>query len=136
MSDGTITCYGTGVIVVMIRGVVICCVSRVLQGVSDGMIVGVGTEVIAAEGSIVTAGGIDAHIHYICPQQVRATLSACDQRVAVPLSLSLFCEMQCCVEIVYRIIAGTTAFAVYIAEHSVICPFRSSMIRKIRLFPL
>ncbi len=32
--------------------------------------VGPGTEAIAAEGSIVTAGGIDSHIHFICPQQV------------------------------------------------------------------
>ncbi|MBX2814019.1 MAG: urease subunit alpha [Myxococcales bacterium] len=34
------------------------------------IVVGPGTEVIAAEGQIVTAGGIDAHIHFICPQQV------------------------------------------------------------------
>ncbi|MEO1933811.1 MAG: urease subunit alpha, partial [Myxococcales bacterium] len=34
------------------------------------IIIGPGTEVIAAEGQIVTAGGIDAHIHFICPQQV------------------------------------------------------------------
>jgi len=33
------------------------------------IIVGPGTEVIAGEGRIVTAGGIDAHIHFICPQQ-------------------------------------------------------------------
>ena len=32
--------------------------------------VGAGTEVIAGEGMIVTAGGIDAHIHFICPQQI------------------------------------------------------------------
>src|SRR5262249_40484367 len=31
------------------------------------MIIGPGTEVIAGEGSIVTAGGIDTHVHYICP---------------------------------------------------------------------
>ncbi|RLM08905.1 urease subunit alpha [Gibbsiella quercinecans] len=31
--------------------------------------IGAGTEIIAAEGKIVTAGGIDAHIHFICPQQ-------------------------------------------------------------------
>src|SRR5262249_59071370 len=36
--------------------------------VTWGMIVGVTTEVIAAEGMIVTAGGIDSHIHFICPQ--------------------------------------------------------------------
>ncbi|MDT0498525.1 urease subunit alpha [Algiphilus sp. W345] len=34
------------------------------------IVIGPGTEVIAAEGKIVTAGGIDAHIHFICPQQV------------------------------------------------------------------
>jgi urease subunit alpha len=32
--------------------------------------IGAGTEVIAGEGMIVTAGGVDAHIHFICPQQV------------------------------------------------------------------
>eukprot|EP00742_Colponemidia_sp_Colp-10_P002757 GILJ01002947.1.p1 GENE.GILJ01002947.1~~GILJ01002947.1.p1 ORF type:complete len:839 (+),score=116.64 GILJ01002947.1:55-2571(+) len=41
----------------------------VMDGVSENMIVGVTTEVIAGEGKIVTAGGMDAHIHYICPQQ-------------------------------------------------------------------
>lgn len=34
------------------------------------IIVGPGTEAIAAEGKIVTAGGIDVHIHFICPQQI------------------------------------------------------------------
>ena len=38
------------------------------------IVVGPGTEVIAAEGQIVTAGGIDAHIHMICPQQVDEAL--------------------------------------------------------------
>ncbi len=32
------------------------------------IIIGAGTEVIAGEGSILTAGGIDSHIHFICPQ--------------------------------------------------------------------
>ncbi len=36
--------------------------------------VGAGTEVIAGEGSIVTAGGIDTHIHFICPQQIEEAL--------------------------------------------------------------
>src|SRR5262249_42368909 len=36
--------------------------------VTPGMLVGVGTEVVAAEGLIVTAGTIDAHVHFICPQ--------------------------------------------------------------------
>ena len=38
------------------------------------IIVGPGTEVIAGEGLIATAGGIDAHIHFICPQQVEEAL--------------------------------------------------------------
>ncbi|HBD10903.1 MAG TPA: urease subunit alpha [Porticoccaceae bacterium] len=44
--------------------------------VQDGVdiIVGPGTEVIAGEGQILTAGGIDAHIHFICPQQVEEAL--------------------------------------------------------------
>ena len=36
--------------------------------------IGPGTEVIAGEGNIVTAGGIDAHIHFICPQQIEEAL--------------------------------------------------------------
>src|SRR6478672_5288526 len=40
-----------------------------MAGVSPGMVVGVTTEAIAAEGLIATAGGIDAHVHFICPQQ-------------------------------------------------------------------
>jgi urease subunit alpha len=40
------------------------------------IIVGPGTEIIAGEGKIVTAGGIDAHIHFICPQQVEEALSS------------------------------------------------------------
>ncbi len=38
------------------------------------MVVGPGTEVIAGEGMIVTAGGIDSHIHFICPQQIEEAL--------------------------------------------------------------
>ncbi|KFZ12333.1 hypothetical protein V501_04285 [Pseudogymnoascus sp. VKM F-4519 (FW-2642)] len=41
----------------------------VMNGVTEGMIVGSCTDVMAGEGMIVTAGGIDTHIHYICPQQ-------------------------------------------------------------------
>jgi urease subunit alpha len=36
--------------------------------------IGAGTEVIAGEGAIVTAGGIDTHIHFICPQQIEEAL--------------------------------------------------------------
>ena len=38
------------------------------------IIIGPGTEAIAAEGKIVTAGGFDSHIHYICPQQIDEAL--------------------------------------------------------------
>ncbi|MBV8652893.1 MAG: urease subunit alpha, partial [Alphaproteobacteria bacterium] len=38
------------------------------------IIIGPGTEAIAGEGKIVTAGGIDAHIHFICPQQIEEAL--------------------------------------------------------------
>ena len=38
------------------------------------IVIGPGTEVIAGEGKILTAGGIDAHIHFICPQQVEEAL--------------------------------------------------------------
>jgi len=40
------------------------------------IIIGPGTEVIAGEGSILTAGGIDAHIHFICPQQIEEALTS------------------------------------------------------------
>ncbi|HIE92194.1 MAG TPA: urease subunit alpha, partial [Acidobacteria bacterium] len=48
----------------------------VMAGVSDGMVVGVTTEAIAGEGMILTAGGIDAHIHFIAPQQVYEALAS------------------------------------------------------------
>jgi urease subunit alpha len=40
------------------------------------IVVGPGTEVIAGEGHILTAGGIDTHIHFICPQQVETALAS------------------------------------------------------------
>ena len=40
------------------------------------IIIGPGTEVIAGEGKILTAGGIDSHIHFICPQQVEEAISS------------------------------------------------------------
>ena len=45
-------------------------------GELDSMIIGAGTEVIAGEGSIVTAGGIDSHIHFICPQQIDEAIAS------------------------------------------------------------
>ncbi len=38
------------------------------------IVIGPGTEVIAGEGKIVTAGGMDSHIHFICPQQIEEAL--------------------------------------------------------------
>jgi len=40
------------------------------------IVIGPGTEIIAGEGRIVTAGGIDSHIHFICPQQVEEAVAA------------------------------------------------------------
>ncbi len=44
--------------------------------IQDGVtiVIGPGTEVIAGEGQILTAGGIDSHIHFICPQQIEEAL--------------------------------------------------------------
>jgi urease subunit alpha len=39
-----------------------------------GIIIGPGSEVIAGEGKIITAGGIDVHVHFICPQQIEEAL--------------------------------------------------------------
>ncbi|MBV9656552.1 MAG: urease subunit alpha [Verrucomicrobia bacterium] len=46
------------------------------SGITPGMIVGANTEVLAGEGCIVTAGGIDTHIHFICPQQIEHALAS------------------------------------------------------------
>jgi urease subunit alpha len=40
------------------------------------IVIGPGTEAIAGEGQILTAGGIDAHIHFICPQQIEEALTS------------------------------------------------------------
>ena len=40
------------------------------------IVIGAATEIIAGEGSIVTAGGVDAHIHFICPQQIEEALAS------------------------------------------------------------
>ncbi|HEU0095423.1 MAG TPA: urease subunit alpha [Rhizomicrobium sp.] len=40
------------------------------------IIIGPGTEIIAGEGKILTAGGVDAHIHFICPQQVEEAIAS------------------------------------------------------------
>jgi urease subunit alpha len=46
-----------------------------MEGVDAELVVGAGTEVIAAENLIVTPGGVDSHIHFISPQQVYEALS-------------------------------------------------------------
>ena len=48
----------------------------VMAGVDDNMVVGVTTETIAGEGLILTAGGIDTHIHFICPQQIEEAIAS------------------------------------------------------------
>jgi len=48
----------------------------VMAGVTKGMVIGVTTEVIAGEGLIVTAGGLDTHIHFICPQQAHEAIAS------------------------------------------------------------
>jgi urease subunit alpha len=40
------------------------------------IVIGPGTEIISCEGHIVTAGGIDCHIHFICPQQIEEALAS------------------------------------------------------------
>jgi urease subunit alpha len=47
-----------------------------MAGVTEGMVVGASTEVIAGEGKIITAGGLDTHIHFICPQLVDEAITA------------------------------------------------------------
>src|SRR5690348_1821598 len=40
------------------------------------IVIGAGTEIVAGEGLILTAGGVDSHIHFICPQQIEAALAS------------------------------------------------------------
>ena len=47
-----------------------------MSGVSPDMTIGPGTEVIAGEGKIVTAGGVESHVHFICPQLIQEALSS------------------------------------------------------------
>ena len=60
-----------------IRGTRICAIGKagnpdVQPGVT--IVIGPGTEIIAAEGMIVTAGAVDTHIHFICPQQIEEAM--------------------------------------------------------------
>jgi urease subunit alpha len=47
-----------------------------LDGVDPALVVGAGTEVIAGEGKILTAGAIDSHVHFICPQQIDEAIAS------------------------------------------------------------
>ncbi len=46
----------------------------IMDDITPGMVIGASTEALSAEGQIITAGGIDTHIHYICPDQVETAL--------------------------------------------------------------
>ena len=46
----------------------------IMDGVTPGMTIGASTEALAGEGMIITAGGIDSHIHFIAPQQINCSL--------------------------------------------------------------
>ena len=47
-----------------------------MDGVTPGMEIGPGTEVVAGEGKIVTAGGVESHVHFICPQLIPEALTS------------------------------------------------------------
>ncbi|KAJ9169366.1 hypothetical protein P3X46_017569 [Hevea brasiliensis] len=64
-----------------IRGGLIAAIGKagnpdIMNNVHSDMIIGVNTEVIAGEGMIVTAGAIDCHVHFICPQLVYEAISS------------------------------------------------------------
>ncbi|KAI7857721.1 urea amidohydrolase alpha subunit [Circinella umbellata] len=48
----------------------------VMDGVTPGMIVGAGTEALAGEGKIFTAGAIDTHVHFLCPQMAEQAIAS------------------------------------------------------------
>ncbi len=47
----------------------------IMDGVTPGMVIGASTELHGGNGYILTAGGIDSHIHFICPQQVETAIA-------------------------------------------------------------
>ncbi|GAA0189532.1 urease subunit alpha [Fulvivirga kasyanovii] len=49
---------------------------HIMPGIDPNMVIGVTTEVVAGEGQILTAGAIDTHIHFICPQQIHEALAS------------------------------------------------------------
>src|ERR1700754_4543614 len=48
----------------------------IMDGVSPGLVIGPSTEILAANGMILTAGGIDSHVHLIAPQQIPVAIAA------------------------------------------------------------
>lgn len=46
-----------------------------MDGVTSGMVIGASTEALGRKSPYFTAGGIDTHIHYICPQQIETALA-------------------------------------------------------------
>ncbi len=48
----------------------------IMPGVDKNMVVGVTTEVVAGEKQILTAGALDAHVHFICPQQIEEAITS------------------------------------------------------------
>ncbi len=48
----------------------------IMDGVDPGLVIGAGTEIIAGENQILTPGGVDAHIHFIAPQQIQEAISS------------------------------------------------------------
>ena len=88
-ADGAVDCVMTNALIIDHGGIV-----KADIGLKDGrivkigkagnpdtqpgvdIIIGPGTEIISCEGNIVTAGGIDSHIHFICPQQIEEALAS------------------------------------------------------------
>lgn len=90
-SDGALDLVITNVVILDYWGIVkadigirdgrICGIGKagnpdLMDGVDPNMVIGASTEVIAGEGLIATAGGIDTHIHFICPQQIEEAISS------------------------------------------------------------
>jgi urease subunit alpha len=48
----------------------------VMDGVTPGLVIGPSTEILAGNGMILTAGGIDSHVHFIAPQQIPVAVAA------------------------------------------------------------
>ncbi|MFV0481466.1 MAG: urease subunit alpha [Campylobacteraceae bacterium] len=49
---------------------------NITDGITEGMEIGANTEILSCEGKIITAGGIDTHIHFISPEQIDEALSS------------------------------------------------------------